>query len=510
MRNFFYGFLFVLQIFPVLAQEPADALRMSWTDPAGTARQQAIGGAMASLGGDLSAAFINPAGLAFYRTGDFVLSPLFSHANNQSTYFGRVEKATKSGLGLGVSGFVVGSKNDNKEKGTTSFAIALNRSAWFGNHLLYRGINNKTSFSQKFLEEISGEGNANNVASNYPFGSSLAFNTYWIDTVAGGTNGNFRYKTRAPIASGLIQENELQSKGSISELAIALAGTSNEKLLYGITLGIPFLNFTRTNTFTEADATTAVNNFNYASIQEYLETSGSGANLKLGIIYRPAPQWRIGFSFHTPTFYKLTDKYSTTITTDTENYKGLLTQSSKNFTNGDLAQSNYLHFTPYKAFASISYVLHEIEDITKQKGFLTGDVEFVNYRASSFKIDPSSTDQSATKAYYAKLNDVIGQVYRPAINVRLGGELKFTTLMARAGMAYLGNPYQNINGEQGSRFQLTGGLGYRNQGYFIDLAYVHTTGKDINFPYRLSQQSFSAAQIVQRGASIVLTLGVKF
>ena len=56
MRNFFYGFLFVLQIFPVLAQEPADALRMSWTDPAGTARQQAIGGAMASLGGDLSAA----------------------------------------------------------------------------------------------------------------------------------------------------------------------------------------------------------------------------------------------------------------------------------------------------------------------------------------------------------------------------------------------------------------------------------------------------------------------
>lgn len=48
-----------------IAQDPTDALRWSWTLPAGTARQQAIGGAMGSLGGDLSATFVNPAGLAF-------------------------------------------------------------------------------------------------------------------------------------------------------------------------------------------------------------------------------------------------------------------------------------------------------------------------------------------------------------------------------------------------------------------------------------------------------------
>ncbi|NDE78320.1 MAG: aromatic hydrocarbon degradation protein, partial [Chitinophagaceae bacterium] len=314
----------------------------------------------------------------------------------------------------------------------------------------------------------------------------------------------------APFQSGIIQENEIKSAGSQSELAIAVAGTGNEKILYGLTLGIPFVNYKRTSTFTEADASTALNNFNYAAIEEYLETSGSGVNLKLGIIYRPAPQWRIGFSFHSPTFLKLTDKYSATVTTDTENYKGLLTQSSKEFTNGDLAQYSYLHFTPSRMLASISYVLREIEDVTKQKGFLTGDVEFVNYRASSFKVDPASSDQTETKAYYSKLNDVIDEIYRPAVNVRLGGELKFTTIMTRLGMAYLGNPYQNSNGEKGSRLQLTGGLGYRNQGYFIDLAYVHTTGKDIHSPYRLSQQPFPSAQISQRGARVVLTLGVKF
>ncbi len=73
----------------VIAQEPADALRYSWYVPGGTARQQAVGGAMTSLGGDLSAAFVNPAGLGFYKTGDFVLTPGYAFGNNKSTYYGR-------------------------------------------------------------------------------------------------------------------------------------------------------------------------------------------------------------------------------------------------------------------------------------------------------------------------------------------------------------------------------------------------------------------------------------
>ena len=59
----------------IFAQEPADALRYSWYTSSGTARQQAIGGAMGSLGGDISATFVNPAGIGFYKTGDFVLTP---------------------------------------------------------------------------------------------------------------------------------------------------------------------------------------------------------------------------------------------------------------------------------------------------------------------------------------------------------------------------------------------------------------------------------------------------
>jgi len=89
------------------------------------------------------------------------------------------------------------------------------------------------------------------------------------------------------------------------------------------------------------------------------------------------------------------------------------------------------------------------------------------------------------------LNKTIDNTYKPAFNFKVGGELKFTTIMARLGAAYYGNPYKNLgHGEKGNRFQLSGGLGYRNKGVFVDLTYVHTMGKDVHFAYRLQNSPF--------------------
>jgi hypothetical protein len=67
MKKIFFVLTTLVSSFALFAQEPADALRYSWYTPGGTARQQAVGGAMASLGGDLSAAYVNPAGLGFIK-----------------------------------------------------------------------------------------------------------------------------------------------------------------------------------------------------------------------------------------------------------------------------------------------------------------------------------------------------------------------------------------------------------------------------------------------------------
>lgn len=511
MRKIFFISGMILSCHALFAQEPADALRFSWITPGGTARQQAVGGAMTSLGGDISATFVNPAGLAFYKTGDFVLSPGFQLNNSKSTYYGRQEKENKNYLSYGTSGIVLGTGTNGKNRSRgVAVALAVNRTANFGNRLLYRGLNTQSSYSQKFLEEIQNRNDksANSVASSYPFGTSLAFNTYWIDTIAGGSNNNYQFQSRATIGN-LLQENRVTNYGGINELSLAVAA-QKDKFYFGAAVALPLLDYSRETIFTEADATSnTTNKFDFASITENLTTEGAGLNLKMGFIYKPVEYVRLGLAIHSPTYYMLTDRYNASVTTNTETYKGTLDQQSSLFTNGVDAEFKYGLITPYRIMASASYVLREIEDVRKQRGFLTADLEFVNYRASSFVRDGDDNSQ-ASKTYLKSLNTAIDNAYKPAINFKAGGELKFTTIMARAGFAYYGNPYKDLgHGEKGNRFSLSGGLGYRNKGVFVDLTYVHTMGKDIHFAYRLQNAAYTGATVKQTGGNVLLTVGFK-
>src|SRR5690349_22893057 len=89
MKSFSLLVFFSLAISFSFAQAPEDALRYSYlTQPGGTARNQAIGGAGASLGGEFSSLFINPAGLGFYKSADFLLTPSLSFKKPNSTYLG--------------------------------------------------------------------------------------------------------------------------------------------------------------------------------------------------------------------------------------------------------------------------------------------------------------------------------------------------------------------------------------------------------------------------------------
>ncbi|MDQ3843322.1 MAG: aromatic hydrocarbon degradation protein [Bacteroidota bacterium] len=493
------------------AQEPADALRFSWTVPSGTARQQAIGGAMGSLGGDLSALYSNPAGLGFYRTGDLVISPLVHFGRNKATYFNRLENENNKAKGsLGTSGFVIGTGREGAR--SAAFGIGVNRSADFNSMILYRGQNNQSSYSQKFLEEIrnSGNTNPNTVASNYPFGTSLAFNTYWIDTVRGSSGQVTGYKSLAPVATGLLQQNSFEATGGITELALGGAINFNEKVLFGGSFGVPILRYARSGSFTEADATNnANNNFNYATFRDDLTTEGAGINVKAGFIFKPIEYVRLGLAFHSPTLYSLTDRYSASVETDTENYGGVNKQTSE-YVSGSGGEFKYQLVTPYRVIGSASYVLREIADVKKQKGFLTADIEYVNYKASSFQPDEENGNDQSTKDYLKTLNRAIDNAYKSAVNVRVGGELKFTTVMVRAGAAYYGNPYKNIQGEKGNHLNLSGGLGYRNKGVFVDLTYVHSLNKDVHFPYRLQYDPYSGATIKNTTGNVLMTVGFKF
>src|SRR5882757_10226477 len=134
------------------AQLPEDALRASWTTPGGTAREQAIGGAMGSLGGDITAAFVNPAGLALYKTREFVLSPGWRFLTDKGSYLGQTQKGpTANRFSLGASGLVLGYEGAIPGV-NNAFAVTVNQTADFNSHVAYRGFNSYSSYSEQYAE----------------------------------------------------------------------------------------------------------------------------------------------------------------------------------------------------------------------------------------------------------------------------------------------------------------------------------------------------------------------
>lgn len=510
MKTYFYIAISLLAITKTFAQEPVDALRYSWITQSGTARNQAIGGASGSLGGEFSTLFNNPAGLGFYKTDELVITPGYNVFNTKNAYKGLLSNSSYSKFNLNASGILF-SFNNNPRSKVRNFTIALgvNRSADFNTSIFYKGLNNKSSYSEKYLEELihNNVKDPNRAAVDYPYGSSLALNTYLIDTLRAANGSVAGYKSLATVATGLNQQHMITGSGGVTDLALGGAVNFDDKLFLGGTFSLPLLNYSRNSQFTESDATASKsNNFNYATISETLETKGIGINGKLGLIYKPVEYVRLGIAFHTPTVYKLTDKYSTEIITDLEGYggAGIKKQSSLDFNNNQRGETKYNLTTPWRIIGSASYVFREVENVKRQRAFITADIEYVNYKSASFSaIDAQDVD---SKNYFTALNKVVDQQYKGAVNLRLGGELKFNTVMFRLGGAYYGNPYKN---EKADRVKLSGGLGYRNKGFFADITYVYNMNKDVNYPYRLQDKPNDPASIKTSGANYVATIGFK-
>lgn len=518
MKRILLGFSLFFIAQQNFAQLPEDAVRMSWNIPSGTARQQAIGGAMGSLGGEITSVFVNPAGLGFYKTGEFVFTPSLSFLNGKSNFRGTGSTAESiNRFNIGTTGLVWGQTNPDMKWSTKTFSIAINRTANFNGRTLYRGENDFSSFSESFAEEFAFA----NLPIDVPLataplglGTKLANYTYLIDTLS--VNGDIEViglPTRNAILTGadlrLQQERDIETKGGITEFAFGYAANLQDRVYVGGSIGIPIVNYERTSTFTETDISgDNDNDFNYSTYRERYTSSGVGFNARLGLIFKPVGQFRAGVAIHSPTVYSLKERTTGRMETDLENYfqdriVGVADEDSiYNGANSGIPEYLYDYYSPWKFLVSGSYMINAVEDVTQQRGFITADVEYVTHRSSRFK---SSEDED----YYEGVNEGVKLSYKGAVNVRLGGELKFNTFMTRLGFAYYGSPYEESE-FKARRMNVSGGVGYRNRGIFLDLAYVHALHRDVDFPYRLSDKANTFAEIRNNSSNVIMTLGFKF
>jgi long-subunit fatty acid transport protein len=510
MKKYLLLIIFITTISAAYAQFPEDALKLSWYTQQGTARNVATGGVMGSLGGDITANHVNPAGLGLFKTNEFVISPGFILNKNKFRYRGTDTANDKNAINYGASGFIFGMPNNSKGSSLTSsaFAISINQLGSYNNKTYYKGLNTASSFSEQYLEELVRD-RADTIAAlqNYIFGSSLAFRTYLIDT-ANNESGVFNgYKTLAQNLP-LNQERSENSRGGFHEIAVGGAANFEDKLYVGGSLTIPISLYSRELFYKESDATgNANNNFGYAEYREKLKSTAVGLGLKLGAIYKPQEYIRLGFAVHTPQIMSFKDEIRSWMTANTEGYAGTVSESSDNLNSGDAGKREYNMITPWRAMVSASYVFREVENTKRQRAFISADIEYVNHRGVRYM---SRDDEDVVlKDYYKAVNSAIKDYYKGNFNFRLGGELKLHTWMFRLGGAYYGSPYAEKS-FKANRILATGGLGYRNKGMFIDLGYSHAWVKDVNAPYRLNDQANTFAE--QRGSrgNVVATIGFKF
>ncbi len=487
------------------AQVPADALRFSQYEVLGTARNVGVGGSIGALGADFSVLSSNPAGLATFRRSEFTVTPSFFLNNTDGTLDGSNTGATnKNKLAFNINniGFVISKVGKNPNWKTTNLGIGISRIANFQQNINYNGATRGSYID--FFQEAS-NGVAPQDLSN--FNTGLAFDSEALYEYDANSTPSYFTDVELNENALLTKTETIKRGGGINELSLSYAGNFKERLMIGGSIGFPFLSYREEKVYTEADEADDIPFYRDLQFDENLSTSGSGINLKLGVILRINQMIRIGGAVHTPTNFTLTDTYSTKFLYDYVNNEndGPVESSSEEST------FQYNLKTPWRFMGNAGFII-------KRAGFISAEIEYLKYNSSNF--DLTENDNSfSTNEFQADLNNQIANIYQSAINMRLGGEFALKTLRFRAGVTLSGTPYAdsyiqrnpNIRGIGDTRTTYALGFGIRKERIFMDLALRFANQEGTYLPYTVTDfypQNRVTTNSLQ--SHLMFTYGYKF
>ena len=459
----------------IYSQNASDVLRYSQTNYIGTARALSMGGSFGSLGADFSSLSTNPAGIGVFTNNEFTISPSFYLGIDKSNYNGTATDDRNYRLNLGNMGliFVAKPKKDNSIK-SFQFGVGFNRLNNFSYNSYISGYNSVNSMTNQFKLNAMGTRPDDLNA----FSDQLAYNTYLIDTVGTETN----YFASVP-RGGTLQTKSIEIGGSSNEIVLALGCNVNDKFYIGATFGFPYVRYIETSEYEETDEADTINDFKHMNFYNYLETHGTGFNFKLGLIYRPADWVRIGAAVHTPTFFSMSDKWNSEMTSEFDNGDKFNSKSPE-------GRYDYRINTPLKANASVSFIIGKY-------ALITGEYEFVDYSSARLRSDLES---------FKDQNLEIRKVFGIQHNVRAGFEVKINDFALRGGYAFSSSPYTN-NYNDGKHHSINGGVGVKFDRYFLDAAYSYTFKKENTLMYATSPYVVENKFIAN---TALITFGVKF
>ncbi len=468
------------------AQTAFDGLRWSTFDVTGTARNMGVGSAISGLGADFSTLSTNPAGLGAYRYSEIIISPAFNISNATALLRNNDNDAIKNTGNqflLGSLGGVFVGRPKGANWSNFNFAFGLNQTANFNQQFIFEG-SSLGSITDRFLEQV-------NAGEFFEFESDVAAQAEAIYDLDGDNiwTSDFELVPNALVP----KEQAVTRKGSIQELLFSIGGNYREKLLFGLSVGFPFINYEENKVYGENDPDDVVPLFENLTFEESLITTGAGINAKLGLIYMITNKIRVGAAVHTPTGFSLEDTFTTNM-----DYV---------FNDNDIIQGrgespeglfNYRLRTPWRFIGGAGFILGKT-------GFISSEVEWVNYGNATFNLT-SDSDNPDDVAYEAELNTQIDDRFQSGLNWRVGGELAINPFRLRAGIGLGFSPNADTD-ELDQTYSL--GVGYRRGKFFADAAYRIAILEEDYIPYLTSIAPEQNVSVDYNDQRILLTIGFK-
>lgn len=455
------------------AQNINDVLRYSNENLQGTARFQAMSGAFGALGGDLSSLNVNPAGAAVFNNSLMTLSGSYYNRDNDASYFGTLNNTRFNDTDLNQIGGVFVFKTAEDDADWKKFALAFNYDVTqnFDNRILAsgqstEGIDNYfLNFAQgvplnsillqegEFIEDAYLD-----IGANQGFADQQAFLGYYgglIDPV-GTDDSTTNYVSNATY-SRVNQELSRTTAGYNSKFTLNAASQYRDVLYIGGSLNFHSLFYDRLDQLRESgyDAASEIQN---TTFDNFLRTEGNGFSFSVGAIAKLNDYVRLGGSYQSPTWYRLTDDFSQRINSD-------LADEDINIIDFDIINlfEVYRIKTPSKLTGSMAIIFGK-------NGLLSFDYGYQDFSQAELRPISDSSFQSVN----TQITNELGAVS----TLRLGGEYRIKQISLRGGYRFEQSPYTNGNTID-DLTGFSGGIGYNFGGSRLDFG-INRTEQNIN------------------------------
>lgn len=283
-----------------------DRTSLSERDLLGTARYMSMAGAFAALGGDVSAVQDNAAALGVFRRSELSLTA--SYGINYATV--EQKKAVRHGMNLNHVSWVINFNHSNNPHGylDNNILFQYHRLSNFRRHT-FLSLPRQTTSQTDLMADLTNGLTKSSLDNTYAWDN---YDIGWLSIVgsragliAPTTEGGDTWNSILNYGETVDSELDEYESGYLDYYTAAWGANINHQWYIGLAVNLSNLNYTKETTYSES-----FENGGGYQLSSYFSAAGLGANVNVGLIYRPLSSLRFAVAYTTPTWFSVTMRNS--------------------------------------------------------------------------------------------------------------------------------------------------------------------------------------------------------